>query len=67
MGDAFISHGGRWKTGKNLNKKRPLLRSRLTRKDNIKLDLKEIAFRCMDWINLSQMYQWRTLTNTVMK
>jgi hypothetical protein len=34
----------------------------------IKLDLKEIGWNGMDWIDLSQdRDQWRALVNTVMK
>jgi hypothetical protein len=35
--------------------------------DNIKIDLREIGWGCMDWIDLDQdRDQWRTLVNTVM-
>jgi hypothetical protein len=35
--------------------------------DNIKMDLGEIGWDCMDWIDLAQdMDQWRALVNTVM-
>jgi hypothetical protein len=35
--------------------------------DNMKMDLREIGRRCMDWINLAQdRGQWRALGNTVM-
>jgi hypothetical protein len=35
--------------------------------DNIKMDLREIGWDGMDWIDLAQdRYQWRTLVNTVM-
>jgi hypothetical protein len=35
--------------------------------DNIKMDLREIGWDGMDWIDLAQdRDQWRTLVNTVM-
>jgi hypothetical protein len=48
--------------------KRPLGRRRLRRVDNIKIiDLREIEWDCMDWIDLAQdRDQWRALVNTVM-
>jgi hypothetical protein len=34
---------------------------------NIKMDLEEIGWGCMDWIDLAQdRDQWRALVNTVM-
>jgi hypothetical protein len=36
--------------------------------DNIKIDLTEIRWDAMDWINLAEgRDQWKTLVNTVMK
>jgi hypothetical protein len=47
--------------------KRPLRRPRRRWVDNIKIDLREIGWDFMDWINLAQdREQWRTLVNTVM-
>jgi hypothetical protein len=35
--------------------------------DNIKMDLREIGWDGMDWIDLAKdRYQWRALVNTVM-
>jgi hypothetical protein len=35
--------------------------------DNIKMDLTEIGWDCVDWIDLAQdMDQWRALVNTVL-
>jgi hypothetical protein len=35
--------------------------------DNIKIDLREIGWDCMDWIDRAQdRDQWRALVNTVM-
>jgi hypothetical protein len=35
--------------------------------DNIKIDLREIGWDGMDWIDLAQdICQWRALVNTVM-
>jgi hypothetical protein len=47
--------------------KRPLGRPRRRWMDNIKLDLRDIGWDCMNWIDLAQdRDQWRTLVNTVM-
>jgi hypothetical protein len=47
--------------------KRPLRRSRRRWVDNIKMDLREIGWGGMDWIDLAQdRDQWRALVNTVM-
>jgi hypothetical protein len=46
--------------------KRPLRSQRCTRVDNIKIDLREIGWDGVDWINLDQdREQWRALVNTV--
>jgi hypothetical protein len=35
--------------------------------DNIRMDLREIAWEGVDWINLAQdRYQWRAFVNTGM-
>jgi hypothetical protein len=47
--------------------KRPLGRPRRRWVDNIKIDLREIAWDGVDWIDLAQdRDQWRALVNTVM-
>jgi hypothetical protein len=47
--------------------KRPLGRPRSRWVDNIKIDLREIRWDGMDWIDLAQdRDQWRALVNTVM-
>jgi hypothetical protein len=47
--------------------KRPLERPRRMWVKNIKMDLKEIRWGDMDWIDLAQdRDQWRTLANTIM-
>jgi hypothetical protein len=47
--------------------RRPLGRPRHRWDDNIKMDLREIGFGDVDWINLAQdRDRWRTLVNTVM-
>jgi hypothetical protein len=47
--------------------KRPLGRRRRRWEDNIKIDLREIGWDVMDWIDLAQdRDQWRALVNTVM-
>jgi hypothetical protein len=46
---------------------KPLGRSRYRWVDNIKIDLREIGWDGMDWIELAQdRDQWRALVNTVM-
>jgi hypothetical protein len=46
---------------------RPLGRPRRRWEDNIRMDLREIGWGDMDWIDLAQdRDQWRTLVNTVM-
>jgi hypothetical protein len=48
-------------------RKGPLGRLRRRRMDNIKMDLREIEWDGMDWIDLAQdRDQWRALVNTVM-
>jgi hypothetical protein len=47
--------------------RRPLGRPRRRRVDNIKMDLREIGWDCMDWIHMvGYRDQWRALVNTVM-
>jgi hypothetical protein len=47
--------------------KRPLGRPRRRWEDNIRMDLREIVWGGMDWIDLAQdRDQWRALVNTVM-
>jgi hypothetical protein len=47
--------------------KGPLRRPRRGWVDNIKMDLREIGWGDMDWIDLAQdRDQWRALMNTVM-
>jgi hypothetical protein len=47
--------------------KRPLGRRRDRWVDNIKMDLREIRWDGLDWIDLAQdRDQWRALVNTVM-
>jgi hypothetical protein len=46
--------------------KRPLGRPRLRWMDNIKIDLREIGWDGVDWIDVAQdRDQWRALVNTV--
>jgi hypothetical protein len=48
--------------------RRPLGRPRHRWEDNIKMDLREVGWGGMDWINLAQdRDRWRALVNTVMK
>jgi hypothetical protein len=47
--------------------KRPLGRPRRWCVDNIKMDIREIGWGGMDWIDLDrERDQWRALVNTVM-
>jgi hypothetical protein len=47
--------------------KRPLGRPRRTMVDNIKMDLREIGWNAVDWIDIAQERdQWRALVNTVL-
>jgi hypothetical protein len=47
---------------------RPLGRPRRRWADNIKMDLRDIGWDGMDWIDLAQdRDQWRALVNTVLK
>jgi hypothetical protein len=47
--------------------KRPLGRTRRRWEDNIRMDLREIGWGGVDWIDLAQdRDQWRALVNTVM-
>jgi hypothetical protein len=51
----------------NLEGKRPLGRPRHRWVDNIKMELREIGWVGMDWIDLAQdRDQWRALVNLVM-
>jgi hypothetical protein len=48
-------------------RKRPLGRPRLRWVDNVKMDLREIGWDGMDWIDLVQNGdKWRALVNTAM-
>jgi hypothetical protein len=47
--------------------KRPLRRPRHRWEDNIKMDLQEVGYGCMDWIELAQdRHGWQVLVNAVM-
>jgi hypothetical protein len=47
--------------------RRPLERSRRRWKDNIKMDLREVGWGVVDWIDLAQdRDRWRALVYTVM-
>jgi hypothetical protein len=52
---------------RNPEGKRPLGRPRRRWVDNIKMDLREIGWNGMDWIDLAQdRDQWKDLVNAVM-
>jgi hypothetical protein len=47
--------------------KRPLGRRRRRWEDNIRMDVRDLGWGGMDWIDLAQdRNQWRALVNTVM-
>jgi hypothetical protein len=47
--------------------KRPLGKPRRRWEDNIRMGLREIGWKCVDWIHLAQgRVQWQALVNTVM-
>jgi hypothetical protein len=47
--------------------RRPLGRPRCRWEDNIKMDLQEVGWRGMDWIDMAQdRDRWRALVNAVM-
>jgi hypothetical protein len=51
----------------NLDGRRPLGRPRRRWEDNIKMDLREVGWGGMDWINLAQdKDRWRAVVNAVM-
>jgi hypothetical protein len=53
--------------GESQKVKKQLGRQRRKRVDNIKMDLREIVWDDMDWIDLAQdRDQWRSLVNTLM-
>jgi len=47
--------------------RRPLGRSRRRWEDNIRMDLREVGYRCVDWMELAQdRDRWRALVSAVM-
>jgi hypothetical protein len=53
--------------GKPEGKKKPQERPRHRWVDNIKMDLRDIAWDGVDWINMAQdMDKWRVFVNTVL-
>ena len=51
----------------NTEGRRPLERPRRRWEDNIKMDLQEVGYGGMDWIELAQVRDWwRALVNAVM-
>jgi len=47
--------------------RKPLGRPRLRWEDNIRMDLREVGFGCVDWMELAQdRDRWRALVSAVM-
>ena len=47
--------------------RRPLVRPRRRWEDNIRMDLREVECRCVDWMELAQdRDRWRALVSAVM-
>ena len=54
-------------SGRKPKGKRPLFRPRRRWVDNIRMDLQEVGYGCMDWIGLAQdRDRWRKLVSAVM-
>jgi hypothetical protein len=71
MGGACSTHGEKRNAYRILagkpERKRPLGRPRRRWEDNIRMDLREIGWDGMDWIDLPQdRDQWRAVVTTVM-
>ena len=72
MGGACSTYGGeggayRVLAGK-IKRKRPLGRPGRRWEDNIKMDLQEVRWGGVDWVDLAQdRDRWRALVNAVMK
>jgi hypothetical protein len=72
MGRACSTNGGEERNAYGIlvgkpEGRRPLGRPRRRWMDNVKMDLREIGWDDMDWIDLAQdRDQWRALVNTVM-
>jgi hypothetical protein len=70
MGKAFSSHEELRNTYRMLlakpKGKRPLGEPKISWKDNIKMDVREIGWGGIDWIDLAQdRKQWKAYVNTV--
>jgi len=72
----WVGHAARMGEGRGVcrvlvggkpEEKRPLGRHRFRWEDNIKMDLQEVGWGGMDWIDLAQYRdRWRALVNAVM-
>jgi hypothetical protein len=48
--------------------RKPLERPRRRWKDNIRMNLREMGYKCVDWMELAQdRDRWRALVSAVMK
>jgi ribosome biogenesis protein Nip4 len=71
MGGACSTNGGEEECIYNIvgkpEGKRPLRRPRRRLVDNIKMNLREIGWDAVDWIDMVQVKdQWKTLTDTLL-
>jgi hypothetical protein len=67
MGRTCITHGEKWNAYRILVGKPEAKRLRRRWEDNIRMDLREIGWGGMAWINLAQdRDQWWALANMVM-
>jgi uncharacterized protein YggL (DUF469 family) len=67
VGGACSAYGGEDRRIQSTEEKRPLGRPRRRRKKDIKMELQEMGFGVMDWIELVQDRDgWLALVNAVM-
>ena len=71
MSGACSAYGGKERRiegfGSRPKGKRPLGRPRRRWEDNIKMDLQEVGYGGMDWIELAEdRHRWRAVVNAVM-
>jgi hypothetical protein len=68
----YVAHMGEMRNENNIlvgkpEGKRPVRRTRCRWEDNIRMDLREIEWKGVDWIHLAQdRYQWQAPVNMIM-